>query len=102
MTALRYKNRAGAMEAQYMPNQLIIDPYMDLRLWSLLPSSDVQTQEASILDAQLQKDMISDKFKPYINSYTAGTNWFFDRGLNNVSFTKKTINALLENLQASP
>ena len=101
MTALRYKNRAGAMEAQYMPNQLIIDPYMDLRLWSLLPSSDVQTQEASMLDAQLQKDMISSKLRPYLNSYTAGADMLYDSGFYNQKFKEKIINNLLKNLQAS-
>ncbi len=99
MTALRYKNRSAELDAQYIPDQLIIDPYMDLRLWSLLPSSDVQTQEASILDAQLQKDMISDKFKPYINSYTAGSYMIYDSDFYNKKFVHKNIDSIIRNLQ---
>ena len=72
---------------------------MDLRLWSLLPSSDVQTQEASILDAQLQKDMISDKFKPYINSYTAGSYMIYDSDFYNKKFVHKSIDSIIRNLQ---
>ena len=79
----------------------MIDPYADLRLLELLPSSDVATQEASSLDAQLQKDTISDRFKPYLNSYVAGTNWLWDRDFNNASFRRKAIDALLKNLQAN-
>ena len=101
MMQLRYFKRLPSLTGQYMPNQLMIDPYADLRLIELLPTSDVATQEASILDAQLQKDIISDKFKPYLNSYVAGTNWFYDQGLNNASFRRKTINALVKNLQGT-
>ena len=100
MMQLRYFKRLPSLTGQYMPDQLMIDPYADLRLIELLPTSDVATQEASMLDAQIQKDIISDKFKPYLNSYVAGTNWFYDRGLNNSSFRRKTINALVKNLQA--
>jgi len=82
-----------------MPDQLIIDPYMDLRLWSLLPSSDVQTQEASILDAQLQKDMISSKLRPYVNSYTAGAGMIYDSNFYNKKFVHKSIDSIIRNLQ---
>ena len=97
----RYFKRKPTLTGQYVPNQLMIDPYADLRLLELLPSSDVATQEASSLDAQLQKDMISDRFKPYLNSYVAGTNWLWDRDFNNASFRRKAIDALLKNLQAN-
>ena len=100
MMQLHYFKRLPSLTGQYMPNQLMIDPYADLRLIKLLPTSDVATQEASILNAQIQKDIISDKFKPYLNSYVAGTHWFYDRGLNNIQFKKKMIDSLIRNLQA--
>jgi len=99
ITAPIYFKRLPSTGSNYMPNQLMIDPYGDLRLWKLLPSSDVQTQEASMLDAQLQKDMISSKFLPYLNPYKVGVDWFYDDYLNNNKFRKKMINSLLKNLQ---
>ena len=78
----------------------MIDPFSDLRLLELLPTSDVATQEASILDAQIQKDLISDKFKPYLNPYIAGTNWLWDGNFNNARFRKKAIKTIIKNLQA--
>jgi hypothetical protein len=97
--AHRYIHRLAP--SQFLSDQLIIDPYMDLRLWSLLPSSDVQTQEVSMLDAQIQKDMISSKFRPYLNPYTAGADMLYDSGFNNRIFEKKKIDSFLKNLQGS-
>ncbi len=94
------KRLYGDLTGQYLPNQLMIDPFSDLRLLELLPTSDVATQEASILDAQIQKDLISDKFKPYLNPYIAGTNWLWDGNFNNARFRKKAIKAIIKNLQA--
>ncbi len=99
LMAHRYIQRLAP--SQFLTDQLIIDPYMDLRLWSLLPSSDVQTQEASMLDAQIQKDMISSKFRPYLNPYTAGADMLYESGFNNKEFEKKKIDSLLKNLQGS-
>jgi len=98
LMAHRYINRL--QPSQFMSDQLIIDPYMDLRLWSLLPSSDVATQEASMLDAQIQKDIISDKFKPYINPYTAGADMLYDNvsGFNDKKFKRKIVTSFLQNL----
>ena len=98
---VRYCKRLyGDLTGQYVPNQLMIDPYADLRLLELLPSSNRVTQRASILNATLQKEMISDRFKPYLNPYIAGTNWLWDRDFNNGSFRRKAIDAILKNLQA--
>ena len=101
MLALRYFIRQAPLTAQYMPNQLMIDPYMDLRLINLLQSSDIPTQEANILDAQIQKDMISDKLLPYLNPYKAGLDWFYDYHPNDRRFKKRMINSFLKNLQGS-
>ena len=98
---MRYCKRLyGDLTGQYVPNQLMIDPYADLRLLELLPSSNLVTQRASILNATLQKEMIIDRFKPYLNPYIAGTNWLWDRDFNNGSFRRKAIDAILKNLQA--
>ena len=55
-----------------------------------------------MLDAQLQKDMISSKLRPYLNSYTAGADMLYDSGFYNQKFKEKIINNLLKNLQVSP
>ena len=101
MMQRRYFNRVPQTIGNYMPDQLMIDPYADLRLIKLLPTSDIPTQEASMLDVWLQKDMISDKLIPYLAPHKCGNYLFYDQNLNNASFSKKAINALVKNLQAS-
>ena len=94
--ALRYFKRLATFSVQQQ--HLVVDPYADLRLYSLLPSCDIPAQEASILNAQMQKDMISDKFLPYLSPHKAGGNRFYDSDLNNKHFRKKMINSFLKNL----
>ena len=98
---LRYWNgKMPNIASQFMPDQLIIEPYADLRLWKLLPSCDLETQEASILDARIQKDMISDKFLPYLTPHKCGNNLYYSNDLNNIQFKKKMIDSFVRNLQA--
>jgi hypothetical protein len=97
--SLRYFNgKMSAIVSQFWPNQLNLDPYADLRLWKLLPSCDIQTQEASILDAQIQKDMISDKWLPYLTPHKCGNNLYYEQDLNNKHFRKKMIANLIKNI----
>ena len=107
LTAYRYIHRLPS--SQFLTDQLIIDPYADLRLFSLLPSSDIPTQEASMLDAQIQKDMISGKLLPYLTPYKTGVNFSVSYSdiktekenisLQYHSFYKKWIDSFLKNLQ---
>ncbi len=95
---------------QWLPNQLIVYPYRDLRLFGVLLSSDKQTQEASILDAQIQKDIISDKLLPYLNQYKShmhvsyehynGCCLNYDRHKDQRN-KKIIIDSIIKNLQAS-
>ena len=97
---LRYFNgKMSAIVSQFWPDQLNLDPYADLRLWKLLPSCDIQTQEASILDAQIQKDMISDKWLPYLTPHKCGSNLYYDHDLDNLEFKKKMIDSLVKNIK---
>ena len=83
-----------------LSDPLCIDPYMDLRLINLLPSCDIPTQEASILDARIQKDMISDELLPYLNPHKAGGNWVYDfPKRDKEEFRKKMLSGILKNLQ---
>jgi hypothetical protein len=95
---------------QWLPNQLIVYPYRDLRLFGVLLSSDKQTQEASILDAQIQKDIISDKLLPYLNQYKTHMHVSYEHYngccLNHDhhkhrSNRKIIIDSIIKNLQAS-
>ncbi len=53
-------------------DQMIISPFIDLRLRALLPKCDKQTQTASILDASIQTQLIGKDLVQYMNNYKAG------------------------------
>ena len=53
-------------------NQMIISPFIDLRLRELLPQCDTETKLASILDARIQRDIVSDELIKYMNQYKSG------------------------------
>jgi len=68
-------------------DKLIIDPYVDSKLRSLLPQCNLEAQKYTILDAQLQIDLIKDK---ELLSYLAPVKIGADEGLNfEFSFVNK-------------
>ena len=67
---------------------------------SLMQQTEFAEDVLKSITKTLQKEMISDRFKPYLNPYIAGTNWLWDRDFNNGSFRRKAIDAILKNLQA--
>jgi len=68
-------------------NKLIISPYSDIRLMSLLPQCDLETQKKAILDVQLQKDMISKKLLSHLPSRCIGT----IENIKDISYADKKI-----------
>ena len=90
------------VQGQYMTDQLIIDPYSDLRLLALLPSSDLQTQEKSILECYIQQSMISDRLRPYLsphitNDYSLWSSFVLHKSKLNTM----VVDSILKNLQAT-
>lgn len=59
-------------------NRMILSPYIDIRLRSLLPLSDRPTQKASILDAEIQKALIRPDYLSFLNNSKSGGEESFD------------------------
>lgn len=55
-----------------LSNRMIVSPYIDIRLRQLLVQSDEETQMKNILDASIQRDLLSERFKKYLNEHKAG------------------------------
>ena len=60
-------------------DQMIISPFIDLRLRGLLPRCDRQTRTASILDASIQTELIGKDLVCYMNKHKAGGEESFGR-----------------------
>ena len=54
-------------------NRLILSPYIDLRLKTLLPQSDRDTQERSCFEAEIQKKLVPTHILKFVNKYKIGT-----------------------------
>jgi len=59
-------------------NRMIVSPYIDMRLRSLMPLTEKTAQESSVLDAAIQKQLISSEYLLYLNSSKSGGEESFD------------------------
>ena len=66
------RQRSYLKDDRVLLDQMIISPFIDLRLRELLPKCDKQTQTASILDASIQTQLMGKNLKQYMNKYKAG------------------------------
>ena len=66
------RQRSFLKDDRVLLDQMIISPFIDLRLRELLPKCDKQTQTASILDASIQTQLMGKNLKQYMNKYKAG------------------------------
>ena len=70
MTDRLYYRGSYLKEIRVLSNKLLISPYIDLRLRTLLNSCDIDTQIRSAFNAELQFSLIADTTK--VNKIKAG------------------------------
>lgn len=77
-------------------NQMVISPFIDIRLRNLLPLCDRKTKVDIILNASLQKAIISERWKPFLNDTKAGGEESFTR-INVSKYNRKQVAWFLKN-----
>lgn len=73
MSYYYYRHFSYLKEERITSNKLIFSPYIDYKLRSLLPKCDLETQRASLLDVQIQKDIIDPKILKQLASRKYGS-----------------------------
>ena len=94
-----YKQVSYLKDDRILNNQMIVSPYIDIRLRKLLPLCNKETQAKTILNADLQKNMIDNKLIGFLNDKKYGGEESFDainykkiKSLQLESFCNKIIN----------
>ena len=72
ITARFYYRESYLKDERVLSNKLLISPYIDLRLKTLLNSADRDTQERSCFDAEIQLSLISTSLYSKLNKFKAG------------------------------
>jgi asparagine synthetase B (glutamine-hydrolysing) len=73
-------------------NQMVVSPFIDLRLRRLLPVCDLETKLASILDVQIQKNIVGSSLLKYLNKYKAGG----EESFSSINYDRHRLNQLNE------
>ena len=66
------RQRSYLKDDRVLLDQMVISPFIDLRLRELLPKCDKATRTASILDASIQTDLMGNDLVRYMNKHKAG------------------------------
>ena len=67
-----YRQKAYTRDELQIYNQLIVSPYIDIRLRRLMPMADYDARIRNMLDVESQKKQTSKKYLKYCNTYKGG------------------------------
>ena len=84
------RQRSYLRDDRVLLNQMVVSPFIDLRLRRLLPLCNLETKLSSILDARIQQNIIGNPLLSYLNKYKAGG----EESFSNINYDTHRINQL--------
>ena len=84
------RQRSYLRDDRVLLNQMVVSPFIDLRLRKLLPLCNLETKLSSILDARIQQNIIGNPLLSYLNKYKAGG----EESFSNINYDTHRINQL--------
>ena len=86
------RQRSYLRDDRVLLNQMVISPFIDLRLRRLLPLCNLETKLASILDVQIQKNIVGNPLLNYLNKFKAGG----EESFSSINYDNHRLNQLNE------